>query len=108
MVTPVRDNAQAKDFIAPPGWIYSGYATGPCEGQKVFSLQTLQAEPDKPRREVAASSGYSLHAGIAARAWQRDKLEHLARYVARPPVATEPLSLPGRVQEDVDSRPSKS
>ena len=68
-------------------------ATGPREGQKVFTLQTLPAEPDKPRREVAESSGFSLHAGIAAKASQRDKLEHLARYVARPPVATERLSL---------------
>jgi hypothetical protein len=34
-----------------------------------------------------------LHAGIAAKASQRDKLEHLARYVSRPPVATERLSL---------------
>ena len=36
---------------------------------------------------------FSLHAGIVANASQRDKLEHLARYVARPPVATERLSL---------------
>jgi hypothetical protein len=68
-------------------------ATGPREGQKVFTLQTLPAEPDEPRRDVAESSGFSLHAGIAAKAAQRDKLEHLARYVSRPPVATERLSL---------------
>jgi hypothetical protein len=68
-------------------------ATGPREGQTVFTLQTLPAEPGGPRREVAESSGFSLHAGIAAKASQRDKLEHLARYVARPPVATERLSL---------------
>ena len=42
---------------------------------------------------MAESSGFSLHAGIAAKASQRDKLEHLARYVSRPPVATERLSL---------------
>src|SRR5690606_2839778 len=68
-------------------------ATGPREGQKLFTLQTLPGEPDGARREVAESSGFSLHAGIAAKASQRDKLEHLARYVARPPVATERLSL---------------
>ena len=33
------------------------------------------------------------HAGIAAKASQRDKIERLARYVSRPPVATERLSL---------------
>ncbi len=70
-------------------------ATGPREGQKVFTLQTLPAEPDAPRREVAESSGFSLHAGIAAKASQRDKLERLARYVSGPPVATERLALTG-------------
>ena len=68
-------------------------ATGPREGQKVFTLQTLPAEADAPRREVAESSGFSLHAGIAAKASQRDKVERLARYVSRPPVATGRLSL---------------
>ena len=68
-------------------------ATGPREGQKVFTLQTLPAEPDAPRPEVAESSGFSLHAGIAAKASQRDKVESLTRYVSRPPVATERLSL---------------
>jgi len=71
-------------------------ATGPREGQKVFTLQTLPAEPDEPRREAAESSGFSLHAGIAAKASQRDKLEHLARYVSRLPhplfVCTEKVS----------------
>jgi hypothetical protein len=68
-------------------------ATGPREGQKVFTLQTLPGKPDGARREVAESSGFSLHAGVAAKASQRDKLEHLARYVARPPIATERLSV---------------
>jgi hypothetical protein len=68
-------------------------ATGPREGQKVFTLQTLPAEPGALRPEVAESSGFSLHAGIAAKASQRDKIERLARYVSRPPVATERLSL---------------
>jgi len=68
-------------------------ATGPREGQKVFTLQTLPAEPEASRREAAESSGFSLHAGIAAQGSQRDTLERLARYVSRPPVATERLSL---------------
>jgi hypothetical protein len=73
-------------------------ATGPREGQKVFTLQTLPAEPDAPRPQVAESSGFSLHAGIAATASQVDKLEHLARYVARPPVAAERVALTGSGQ----------
>jgi alkylated DNA nucleotide flippase Atl1 len=73
--------------------MYDSVSPASDDGQKVFTLQTLPAEPDKPRREVAESSGFSLHAGIAAKASQRDKLEHLARYVARPPLATERLAL---------------
>ena len=68
-------------------------ATGPREGQKVFTLQTIPASPEGPRPEVAESSGFSLHAGIAATVSQREKLEHLARYVSRPPVATERIAL---------------
>ncbi len=66
----------------------------------MYTLQTLPADADGPRREVAESSDFSLHASLAAKASQRDKLEHLARYVARPPVATERLSLTegGRVR----------
>lgn len=52
----------------------------------------VPAEPDEPRREVSESSSFSLHAGIAAKTSQRDMLEHQARFVARPPVATERLS----------------
>jgi hypothetical protein len=70
-------------------------ATGPREGQKVFTLQTLPAEPDAPRPAVAESSGFSLHAGIAAQPAQHDKLERLARYISRPPVATDRLALTG-------------
>jgi len=85
--------AQARGFIAPPGYSRHRPETTAREGQKVFMLRTLPAEPDEPRREVAESSGFSLHAGVAAKASQRDKLEHLARYVSGPPVATERLSL---------------
>jgi len=53
---------------------------------------------DAPRPQVAERAGFSLHAGIAATASQVDKLEHLARYVARPPVAAERLALTGSGQ----------
>jgi hypothetical protein len=37
--------------------------------------------------------GFSLHAGVSAKAHQRDKLERLCRYILRPPVAEHRLSL---------------
>jgi len=68
-------------------------ATGLRKGQKLFTLPRLPAEPQDPRREMAESSGFSLHAHIAAKPAQRDNLERLTRYVARPPVATARLAL---------------
>ena len=38
-------------------------------------------------------SGFSLHAGVAAKAHQRQKLERLARYISRPAVSERRLSL---------------
>ncbi len=38
-------------------------------------------------------AGFSLHAGVATRAHERDKLERLCRYIARPAVATKRLSM---------------
>jgi hypothetical protein len=37
--------------------------------------------------------GFSLHAGVAAKAQERKKLERICRYIARPPVAGKCLSL---------------
>jgi len=38
-------------------------------------------------------AGFSLHAGVAARADERNKLERLCRYIARPAVSEKRLSL---------------
>jgi hypothetical protein len=46
-------------------------ATGPREGQKVFTLQTLPPDPDRSRANVAESSGFSLHAGVWVRGGER-------------------------------------
>ena len=70
-------------------------AVGPNRGQKAFTLQTLpavEAEPARPAL-VAGAGGFSLHAGVVAEAYQRDKLERLCRYVTRPAVAEPRLSL---------------
>ncbi len=66
---------------------------GPRDGRKLFTLQTLPAAPEAPRRDVAEAPGFSLRAGIVAEASERDKLERLARYVSRPLIATGRLAL---------------
>ena len=42
---------------------------------------------------VAILAGFSLHAGLAAKAHQSDKLESLYRYISRPAVPGKRLSL---------------
>ena len=80
-------------------------AVGPQQGRKVFTLQTL---PDCGSGNpfvstVGEVAGFSLHAGVAARANERNKLERLCRYVTRPPVSTKRLSMTrnGRVRYEL-------
>ena len=70
-------------------------AVGPQAGRKVFTLQTLSAcEPeDQFGDTVGKVAGFSLHAGVAARAHERKKLERLCRYITRPAVSEKRLSL---------------
>jgi len=58
-------------------------AVGPQAGRKVYTLQTLPgSEPDEFVDTAARVSGFSLHAGVSARADERKKLERLCRYIA--------------------------
>jgi ribosomal protein S27E len=60
-------------------------AVGPQQGRKVFTLQTLPAVVEDDRyAQVAKEAGFSLHAGVAAQASERDNLERLCRYISRP------------------------
>jgi len=70
-------------------------AVGPQAGRKVFTLQTLPAcDPeDQFGDTVGKVAGFSLHAGVAARANERQKLERLCRYISRPAVSEKRLSL---------------
>ncbi len=69
-------------------------AVGPQQGRKVFTLQTIPAcDEDYRFAQVAKESGFSLHAGVAAQVWERQKLEHLCRYITRPAVAERRISL---------------
>jgi hypothetical protein len=69
-------------------------AVGPQQGRKVFTLQTLPDERDADDAPAVGNvAGFSLHAGVAAKANQRDKLERLCRYITRPAIAERRLSL---------------
>jgi len=68
-------------------------ATGPRQGRKVLTLQTLPAVDDPFTTCVGYVAGFSLHAGVAAKAHERAKLERLCRYITRPAVSEQRLSL---------------
>jgi hypothetical protein len=68
-------------------------ALGPRAGRKVFTLQTLPACDEGSSAAPGQVGGFSVHAGVAARADQREKLERLCRYISRPAVSEARLSL---------------
>lgn len=63
------------------------------KGKKVFALQTLPPLPDETQGLdlLGKMAGFSLHAGVSTKAGQRDKLERLCRYIARPPMGCAPI-----------------
>ncbi len=70
-------------------------AVGKYQGKKVMQLQSLlsQSNTDKHPWYLAKYSGFSLHAGIGIAATQRNRLEKLCRYISRPAVSEQRLSL---------------
>ena len=67
-------------------------ALGPHAGRKAFTLQML-ASSGEFAHGAARANGFSLQAGVVAASDERDKLERLCRYITRPAVSTERLSL---------------
>jgi hypothetical protein len=59
-------------------------AVGPQQGRKVFTLQTLAACDAPFDKRLAMVARFNLHAGVAARADDRKKLERLCRHLSRP------------------------
>ena len=68
---------------------------GPNSGRRVLTLRNpvsaTAAGTAKPF--TVARDGFSLNAAVSCQAHQRSKLERLCRYVARPPLALERLSV---------------
>ena len=67
---------------------------GAKRGRKVFALQTLPPQiEDENTNQVGSVAGFSLHAGVATSAKEREKLERICRYIARPAVSEKRLTL---------------
>ena len=54
-------------------------AVWPHPGRKISTMQTLSGIEESFSGSAGQAAGFSLHAGVAAAAQQRDKLEHQCR-----------------------------
>jgi len=62
-------------------------------GNALQDCQTVPAEQADQAGAAGNVSGFSLHAGVAVRANQRNKRERLCRYISRPALSAQRLSL---------------
>ena len=67
-------------------------ASGPRAGLPLRRLRSPAAVVDEDKRRCARLEGYSLHADVAVPAQARERLEHVCRYLLRPPLALERLT----------------
>jgi len=70
-------------------------ALGRRAGQKILTLKTVATQNlEQSDQECCVNAhGFSLHAGVRCAMNQRKELEHLCRYITRPAIANERLTL---------------
>ena len=94
------DEEQADDELfaeVQSASVQSIIALGERRGKKVRRIGMVESASfegavlEGPR--CASHKGFSLHADVCCAAEDRSKLEHMARYIARPPVAMDRLHL---------------
>ena len=76
--------------------VQSRIAMGERRGQKVRRIGSLEPADFHPELKgplCAMAVGFSLHAEVYCAPWEREKLEKLCRYIARPAIAEERLKL---------------
>ena len=82
LVRETEDDAALDELLSHS--ITYRIAVGPHQGRKAFTLQTpLACDDECDARSVANGAGFSLHAGVAAEADERQKLERLSRWRCR-------------------------
>ena len=101
----VRDEETGDKFLdfnpdEPMDQIHSSSITyrivlGKYKGEKALTLGSIpikfQEEKDKPF--LSKYSGFSLHGGVSCKSHERKKLEHICRYISRPSLSEERLSV---------------
>ncbi len=69
-------------------------ALGKHKGQKTLTLKTLsETNHGETKPFLSKYSGFSLHAGVSTKAHQREKLERICRYISRPSLSEQRLSV---------------
>lgn len=73
-------------------------AMGPLAGRKTMTLHrpgAMAADTTPSKPFTAARDGFSINASVGCEARMRSKLERVCRYMARPPIAEDRLSVDG-------------
>ena len=93
-------NLEESDALTRPqaGSATYRFALSPNKGNVALRLQTVDSDHRTSNGLVVKMSGFLLHAGVAFQGSERKKIEKLCRYIARPAVALERLSLNARGQ----------
>ena len=68
-------------------------ALGKNKGQKALTLKILSETNHREKPFLSQHSGFSLHAGVSTKAHQREKLERICRYISRPSLSEQRLSM---------------
>ncbi len=68
-------------------------ALGKHKGQKALTLKTLPETNNREKPFLSKHSGFSLHAGVSTKVHQREKPERICRYISRPSLSEQRLSL---------------
>ena len=102
----IKDEGVENKFLAlnpdePMDYIHSSSITyrialGKHKGQKALtlgSISNLKSQKEKNKLFLAKYSGFSLHAGISCKSHERKKREHICRYISRPSLSEERLSV---------------
>ncbi len=91
---PIQEEDDALQGIIGASIAYR-LAFGPNAGRKALTLQAVPVGDTRQKSSdlVSKQSGFSLHAGVACKSHQRKKLERLCRYITRPAIAEQRLSL---------------
>ena len=91
------DTADPDNIMAPLQAASTTYriAAGPRAGRKVLTIvgRGELREAQRSRELCANAQGFSLHAGVRCDANDRQGIEQLCRYITRPAISNERLSI---------------